>query len=151
LEIALLADVHGNLEALEACLRHARESGAARYAFLGDFVGYGADPAAVVAIIARLAVDGAVVVKGNHDEAVEKRAGYMNESSRHSIEWTRAALSPEAKAFLEGLPLVVHEDSVCFVHASARNPGRWDYVDTPATARDSAEAAGSSPAKRPAR
>ena len=143
MEIALLADVHGNLEALEACLRHARESGAKRYAFLGDFVGYGADPAEVVTIIARFAVDGALVVKGNHDEAVERRSGYMNESSRHSIAWTRAALSPEAKAFLEGLPLIVHEDAMCFVHASARNPARWDYVDTPATARHSAEAAGS--------
>jgi hypothetical protein len=44
LPIALLADIHGNLEALEACLRHAGESGATRHVFLGDFVGYGAQP-----------------------------------------------------------------------------------------------------------
>jgi hypothetical protein len=43
--IALLSDIHANLEALEACLRHARERGAERHAFLGDFVGYGADAA----------------------------------------------------------------------------------------------------------
>ena len=46
--IALLSDIHANLEALDACLRHARERGAERYAFLGDFVGYGADAAGVV-------------------------------------------------------------------------------------------------------
>jgi len=68
--IAILSDVHGNLEALNACLRHAGGSGVDRYAFLGDFVGYGADPQAVVDTVAKFASKGAVVVKGNHDEAV---------------------------------------------------------------------------------
>jgi predicted phosphodiesterase len=68
--IALLSDVHGNLEALNACLKHADGSGVERYAFLGDFVGYGADPQAVVDIVTKFAFEGAVVVKGNHDQAV---------------------------------------------------------------------------------
>jgi diadenosine tetraphosphatase ApaH/serine/threonine PP2A family protein phosphatase len=139
--IALLADVHSNLEALDACLKHAAESGAGRYVFLGDFVGYGADPDDVVATIALRVAEGAVAVKGNHDDAIEKRAGYMNESTKQSIEWTRAALSAERKAFLRALPLIVHEGAMCFVHASARSPARWDYVDTPAAARRSADAA----------
>ena len=41
---ALLSDIHGNLEALNACLGHARERGAERFGFLGDLVGYGAEP-----------------------------------------------------------------------------------------------------------
>jgi diadenosine tetraphosphatase ApaH/serine/threonine PP2A family protein phosphatase len=139
--IALLADVHSNLEALDACLKHAAESGAGRYAFLGDFVGYGADPAEVVATISRRVAEGAVAVKGNHDDAIEKRAGYMNESTKESIEWTRAALPAVHKAFLAALPLIVHEGPMCFVHASAQTPTRWDYVDTPAAARRSADAA----------
>ena len=139
--IALLADIHSNLDALNACLRHAGENGAKRHVFLGDFVGYGADPEGVVATIARFAAEGAVVVKGNHDEAIEKRAGYMNESTKHSIEWTREALSAKRKEFLEGLPLIVRESAMCFVHASAHTPERWDYVDSPAVARRSAEAA----------
>jgi predicted phosphodiesterase len=65
--IALLSDIHANLEALEACLSHARDRGAERYAFLGDFVGYGADAAGVVATVERFARDGAIVLKGNHD------------------------------------------------------------------------------------
>jgi diadenosine tetraphosphatase ApaH/serine/threonine PP2A family protein phosphatase len=141
LAIALLADIHGNLEALEACLKHAAATGATRHVFLGDFVGYGADPEAVVTLVARFAGEGAVVVQGNHDEAIAKRAGYMNESTKHSIEWTREALSGGSRAFLEGLPLIVRDGAVCYVHASAHNPARWDYVDTPATARRSAEAA----------
>ena len=49
MRIALLADIHGNLEALEACLAHAQAQGATRLIFLGDLVGYGADPEAVTA------------------------------------------------------------------------------------------------------
>jgi diadenosine tetraphosphatase ApaH/serine/threonine PP2A family protein phosphatase len=139
--IALLSDVHGNLEALNACLKHADESGVDGYAFLGDFVGYGADPQAVVDIVAKRASEGAVVVKGNHDEAVERTPRYMNDSVRAVIDWTRNALSAEAKAFLAALPLCVRESDMCFVHASAAAPERWDYIDSPAAAQRSIEAA----------
>jgi len=139
--IALLSDIHGNLEALEACLRHATNTGAERYAFLGDLVGYGADPQSVVDIVASYAARGAVVVKGNHDEAMVKTPRYMNESVRAVIDWTRGALSSDAKAFLAGMPLCVREEQMCFVHASAAAPERWDYVDSPAAAQRSVEAA----------
>ncbi len=139
--IALLADVHSNLEALEACLAHARQSGAERYAFLGDLVGYGADPCAVVELIARHAAEGAIVVKGNHDAAVEKRAGYMNDTSTEVIDWTREVLPADSKAFLAQLPLCVSEGTMCFVHASAASPERWDYIDGINAALKSIEAA----------
>lgn len=139
--IAFLSDIHGNIEALCACLKHASDSGADRYVFLGDFVGYGANPDEVVAAIADRAGAGAVVVKGNHDDAIEKRASYMNESTKQSIDWTRTALCAENRAFLSSLPLVKHEGTMCFVHASAAAPARWDYVDTADAARRSADAA----------
>ena len=69
MRIALLSDIHANTEALTACLRHADERGAQRFAFLGDFVGYGADPGGVVDIVIRYAAQGAVALKGNHDQA----------------------------------------------------------------------------------
>ena len=139
--IALLADVHSNLEALSACLAHAHESGAERYAFLGDLVGYGADPQGVVDIVAAYAAQGAIVVKGNHDAAVEKRAGYMNDATSEVIEWTRKVLPEDRKVFLAKLPLCVRDGPMCFVHASAASPERWDYVDSPVAAEKSAEAA----------
>jgi len=141
LVIALLADVHSNLEALSACLAHARSGGAERYAFLGDLVGYGADPAAVIDTVARYAAEGAIVVKGNHDAAVEKRAGYMNDATSAAIEWTRKALNEDRKAFLAGLPLCVRDAGMCFVHASAEAPERWDYVDGITAALKSIDAA----------
>ena len=139
--IALLSDIHANLEALDACLRHARERGVERHAFLGDFVGYGADPAGVVEIVERYAEEGAVVLKGNHDEAVEKMGGYFNDASRAAIEWARETLTQEQKRFLATLPLVVRQGAVCYVHASAAFPERWDYIDSPSAARRCADAA----------
>ena len=121
--IALLADIHGNLEALEACLEHAAEAGATRHVFLGDFVGYGADPRAGGRRIARFAADGAVVVKGNHDEAIDKRAGYMNESTQAVDRMdARGALRSERRPFLERCRSSRREGAMCFVHASARSP-----------------------------
>jgi diadenosine tetraphosphatase ApaH/serine/threonine PP2A family protein phosphatase len=141
--LALLSDLHANAEALAACLKHAQERGAGRYAFLGDLVGYGGDPAAVVSCVMRYAAEGAICVKGNHDDAVDgARAGYMNESVSAGIQWARQSLSAEQRAFLAGLPLCVREGSMCFVHASAATPSRWEYVDSPSAALKSAREAG---------
>jgi diadenosine tetraphosphatase ApaH/serine/threonine PP2A family protein phosphatase len=140
--LALLSDVHSNLEALEACLAHARMSGATRFALLGDLVGYGADPVAVVDIAMSLAAGGATIVKGNHDEAVERPQGDLNQTARIAIEWTRGVLDAPRRAFLASLPLCVRVDGHCFVHASADRPERWTYVDGPGAARLCMNAAG---------
>ena len=135
MQIALLSDIHANLEALNACTTHARERGATRFAFLGDLVGYGADASAVVEIVARQVAEGALAVKGNHDEAVEKASGYFNDATLAAIEWARESLTAEQKRFLAALPLIVRDGDICLVHASAANPKRWDYVDSPTEAR----------------
>ena len=93
--LALLSDIHANDEALRACLKHAHERGAAQFAFLGDFVGYGGEPEAVVATVMRYASEGAIVIKGNHDEALETRRApfYMNAAARQAIDWARRCLT----------------------------------------------------------
>ncbi|MFZ3322518.1 MAG: metallophosphoesterase family protein [Usitatibacter sp.] len=139
--LALLADIHANLEALEACLAHARSRGVDRYAFLGDLVGYGADPVAVMEIVAGHATQGAIVVKGNHDAAIAHEDGYLNEAATAAIEWSRVMLSAAHRDFLASLPLIVREEGVCFVHASAAMPERWDYVDSAGAAERSSHAA----------
>ncbi|MGE5615299.1 MAG: metallophosphoesterase family protein [Bacillota bacterium] len=139
MRIALMADIHGNLEALDACREHAGARGVERFALLGDLVGYGADPAAVVDAAMRLG-EGAVAVKGNHDEAVERRSSYLNDSAREAIEWTRRALRDAHRRYLATLPLIVRQDACCFVHASAFAPERWRYVDSPDEAHRSVQA-----------
>ena len=138
--IALLSDIHANLEALQACLRHARDHGAERHAFLGDFVGYGADALGVVEIVERFASQGAIVLRGNHDQALAKAAGYFNDAARASLAWARETLDPAQQRFLAELPLVHRDGEICYVHASAANPERWDYVDSPAAAQRCANA-----------
>jgi diadenosine tetraphosphatase ApaH/serine/threonine PP2A family protein phosphatase len=140
MKLALFADIHSNLEAINACLRHARSLGAERYAFLGDLVGYGADPVAVLDLIERFALDGAVVVLGNHDAAVIGRdVDAMNGSAQAAIHWTRDQLGARHLAFLQALPLTVRHQNVLFVHASAASPDRWTYVTSIAEAGQSIE------------
>lgn len=129
MKTALLTDVHANREALTSCLEAARRAGARRFALLGDFVGYGADPAWVVDTIRSLVAEGAVAVLGNHDEAVAKGPRpTMIEDARRVVEWTRAQLDPGQLAFLDGLPLQVESDGLLFVHANAVRPAGWEYV-----------------------
>lgn len=140
--VALLADIHSNLEALQACLRHAGERDAERYVFLGDLVGYGAEPAAVVDTIADHAARGAVVVKGNHDDAVESSARGLHDAAHQVIDWTRGVLTEGQRKFLAALPLFVRHDPMFFVHSSAVAPERWEYIENVTAARSSIEAAG---------
>jgi diadenosine tetraphosphatase ApaH/serine/threonine PP2A family protein phosphatase len=138
---ALFADIHSNLAALQACLHHARARGAERFVFLGDLVGYGPDPAAVIDVIA--SIDGAVVVKGNHDEAieVEPKTRDLNDLAYAVIVWTRDALSAAHRQFLSSLPMIVKEGDLCFVHSSASRPEKWEYVEDGAAAQRSMDAA----------
>jgi len=139
---AILSDIHANREALDACLAHARSKRADAYALLGDFVGYGADAAAVVDRVMRLAADGAIVLKGNHDAALEERESYFHADAHASLDWAEQTLSADQKRFLAGLPLVARAPPASFVHASAVEPARWTYVDSATLAARCSEAAG---------
>lgn len=130
MKLALLADIHSNLEALEACIALARTRGADRFVFIGDLVGYNADPVAVVERVRALMRDeGALAVKGNHDAAAAgENAERMNEAAATAIRWTQQQLSPEQLHFLRELPLTRREDALLFVHANAAAPERWGYI-----------------------
>lgn len=128
--IGLFADLHSNLEAFEACMERAQELDITRMVFLGDIVGYNADPVALVDRIAELVNSGkALAVIGNHDEAIFKDYSQkMNASANAAIEWTKTQLSPTHIEFLKTLPLIINEDQMCFVHASAHKPAEWNYI-----------------------
>lgn len=136
MRIAVITDIHSNREALTACLAHAESRGAKRFVFLGDFVGYGADPGWVVDEIAARVRGGAIAILGNHDEAVATPAesgdgANMHNDARTAIEWTRARLSEEQLEFLRRLPLSCADEDRLYVHANAWAPERWEYIRTP--------------------
>jgi diadenosine tetraphosphatase ApaH/serine/threonine PP2A family protein phosphatase len=132
--LALFADVHANRQAFAACLEAARGQGAERFILLGDFVGYGADPEWSVDTVMRLVEEGAIAVRGNHDNAIGTPSETMNEAAQAAIDWTRGRLGATQRAFLASLPLTREEDDRLYVHSEASNPARWRYVQSTADA-----------------
>lgn len=127
---ALITDIHANREALDAVLAALRREAPDRIAVLGDIVGYGPDPAHCVDTVRALQAEGAIVLKGNHDEAVSLARPDMNEMARDAIKWTKTQLDADRKAWLEGLPLTYRDGDLLFVHASASEPAHWHYVNS---------------------
>lgn len=141
MKLALLADIHANLQALQACLADARTRGATQYAFLGDLVGYGADPSPVLDIVMARVAQGAPAVKGNHDEAAVAPAAGSTRADHIGGVWTHAQLTRAQLDFLDGLPLTVRDGHALLVHACVREPQRWTYITRPLEAADSMDAA----------
>lgn len=142
MRLALLSDIHANLQALEACLAHAREQGAERHAFLGDLVGYGADPGPVVQRVMQLASEGALVLKGNHDDMAAHPPAGNSTLGESTAWWTHEQLDPAQRTFLAELPMTLQDDRLLLVHATADEPALWRYVYDAQMASLSLEAAG---------
>jgi diadenosine tetraphosphatase ApaH/serine/threonine PP2A family protein phosphatase len=127
MRILIAADIHANLEALEAVLRHAEGSGAVdRLWCPGDIVGYGPDPKAC---IARVRQYPHLAVAGNHDFAAAGSIGTsdFNAAAAEAAAWTAGQLNYEERRYLEQLPEVAYEGDFTLVHGSLRAP-IWEYV-----------------------
>ena len=129
MRIAFLSDIHGNREALDACLRHAARQGYDRLVFLGDLVGYGADPVYVVDRVAQEMSKGAFSLLGNHDAAAATGAiEGMNEYASAAIEWTHHELDDASRKLLLDLPMSVEDEDRLYVHSEASSPRSWQYI-----------------------
>jgi diadenosine tetraphosphatase ApaH/serine/threonine PP2A family protein phosphatase len=133
-QVLILSDIHANLEALEACLRAA--SGWNKLANLGDTVGYGADPNAVIARVRELA---GLKVRGNHDRAVlhPEELDNFNPIAAQAIQWTRRALTDDNLQWLRGVPPGPARDPALantqFVHGSPLDEN--EYIVSELSAR----------------
>ena len=133
MRIAVISDVHSNLLALDAVLAQAGAVDAVWH--LGDIVGYGPEPDAVVE---RLASVGALGVRGNHDAAAcgGSEIDWFNADARSAMEWTREVISDRTRSWLRGLPERRDEVDFTLVHGSGRDP-TWEYVTSAAAAHES--------------
>jgi len=152
MKLALLSDIHSNRQALDACMEHARAQGAQRFAWLGDLVGYGADPGYVVRQAMALVAQGHCVIGGNHD-ALAVHPLQPNDPAARTVaaqgaSWTHAQLTAPERDFLAALPLVAEVGGVLLVHASADAPERWRYVDNEMVAQQCLDAATQRPGIR---
>lgn len=127
--LALFSDLHANREALSACLDDAAELSPDRHVFLGDYVGYGADPAWVVDTVMHHVEWGAIAVGGNHDaSAVTGRAARMHGEAQAAIAWTHTQLNAAQRDFLAAMPLTAELGECYFAHANPWQPSEWEYV-----------------------
>ena len=118
----IVSDIHSNLEAFEAVLADAeRQGGFDVVWFLGDLVGYNADPSACIALLRGLP---GVAIAGNHDHAVVGKLNpdLFNGAAREAALWTTDKLSSEELEYLAGLPEVEQADPFTLVHGSLRDP-----------------------------
>ena len=131
MRIAVVSDIHSNVVALDAVLAALGSVDALWQ--LGDVVGYGPEPDAVVA---RLIAAGAVGVRGNHDAAAlgGPEIDWFNSDARRAMEWTRTAISPATRDWLAALPERRVDREFTLVHGSPRDP-TWEYITSVPVAR----------------
>jgi diadenosine tetraphosphatase ApaH/serine/threonine PP2A family protein phosphatase len=132
--LGVFTDIHANRQAFAACLEAARARGVQKIVCLGDLVGYGGDPEWTVETVMDLVENGALAVRGNHDNAVGASNESMNTVAQAAIEWTRGRLSAAQRRFLAELPMTLGEDDRLYVHSEASSPQGWRYVQSGADA-----------------
>jgi len=127
MKYAILADIHANLQALQAVLRDMKSQGCTHAACLGDIVGYNANPKECLDIIRGMNIP---CVKGNHDEycAIDEPMDGFNPKAAEAVKWTRAQLTHEDRQWLKCLPLLRTVAGFTIVHATLDGPQRWGYV-----------------------
>ena len=134
MRIAVIADIHANLEALEAALIAIEREGIDRIICLGDIVGYGPDP---LGCIYRLQEVEALVLLGNHDQAIinPQNIRSFNATARPSLIYACECIGQQERAYLEELPFVIEGcevegiqgmNDVVFAHASPINSAEWE-------------------------
>jgi predicted phosphodiesterase len=127
MRIAILSDIHSNVEALTAVLDYCRFNRIHKYLCLGDVVGYGAEPNRCCELIREVC---SVTLLGNHDAAV---AGMMDTeyyymAAKQALFWTREQLNEDNFRWLYSLPYTHSIDNLAFFHSAPIVPSRFFYV-----------------------
>jgi len=124
---ALISDIHGNLEALEAVLKDIKQQNVEEIYCLGDVVGYGPNPRECIDLVMQCKV----TLLGNHDQGAMFDPEGFNQPAERAIFWTRTQLEAAGDSrqkrelrweFLAERPRMFKENGLLFVHGSARNP-----------------------------
>ena len=127
MKYAIISDIHGNLEALEAVLGDISTKDVDKTFCLGDIVGYGANPNECIELIKENCIDS---VKGNHDAASvgEMPLSWFNGYAFRALRWTGNELTSENKAFLKNLNSIKTEGNLILCHSSLYAPEKFNYV-----------------------
>lgn len=134
MRIALISDIHSNLEALTEVLKDIEKESIDKIYCLGDIVGYGPNPNECVTLVRD---NCEITVMGNHDAAAfsPSMAKEFNKNAKYAIEWTASVLNDESRDFLSSLKLQDKVDDITLVHATPYDPYLWHYISTIEDAR----------------
>jgi putative phosphoesterase len=134
MRIAIISDIHSNLEALKKTFEIIDTKNIDEIICLGDIVGYGANPNECVELVRRRV---RYCVLGNHDYAIidPRETLFFNTYARYADLWTREVITKENLDFLKSLPLTVKFKNLLFVHSSPAYPREWEYIFTEVQAR----------------
>lgn len=131
--IAIVSDIHGNLEAMRAVMEDIKAKGIEKILCLGDIIGYGPNPRECLLWSLNLFSFSLI---GNHEEAVMLFAEDFNDKARAAVDWTRNQLSNRDKPreenracwnYLDKMKKTVEQNDMLFVHGSPRIPTR-EYI-----------------------
>lgn len=127
MSIIILSDIHSNLESFRAVVRDFSRQQVDQVLFLGDIVGYGADPDQCIDLLCGLTDH---IIAGNHDYAVAGLTDirYFNPAAQAAVAWTAHTITADHAAFLKSLPLTASVSSLLLVHATPYRPESWDYI-----------------------
>ena len=125
--LAVISDIHGNLEALQAVLADLDRRGIEKAVCLGDVVGYGASPRECLDLVIERCD---FCLCGNHDHAVFYEPANFNPPAERACYWTRRMFETEEDKscrdrrwdYLGRLPVRMDRDKLLFVHGSPRRP-----------------------------
>ena len=127
MRVAIISDIHGNLEALEKAFEIIERENIDNLVCLGDLVGYGANPNECIDYVDRRTKK---VLLGNHDQAAIdlRQAEFFNAYARRAAHWTHDILTPEHREYLQSLPYTLTDTGLTFVHSSPLEPKEWHYI-----------------------
>ncbi|MDI6766390.1 MAG: metallophosphoesterase family protein [Bacteroidota bacterium] len=127
MRIAIISDIHSNLEALEKTLEIIKQKSIDEIVCLGDIVGYGANPNECLSLVKETTSH---ILLGNHDEAAIslKQIEDFNPYARNAVLWTTNQLTEANKEFLRSLPYKLELNGLLFTHASPFEPEEWHYI-----------------------
>jgi predicted phosphodiesterase len=127
MKYAIIADIHGNLEAFHVVLEDIRAQKATHIVCLGDIVGYNANPKECLDLIRQMNIP---CVKGNHDEycSTNDHLEGFNPHAAEAVHWTRNQITDDDKEWLHNLKYTRMAANFTMVHATLDAPERWGYV-----------------------
>ena len=133
MKLAVISDIHANLEALEAIMRDIELQQADKIVCLGDTIGYGADP---IPCLEAVETRCETRLMGNHEYAVLGKlpSQQINRTAKIALNWTQNQLQDNVMSRIADLPMTAAMGDLFFVHASPWEPTRWRYVLSPGEA-----------------